>query len=85
VPLKVTANGIEINYEIAGNGPWLTLSHSLACNLHIGTPVAMAREINGAMPGSELVIIASAAHLSNIEQPQPFNAALLCFLGRVAN
>jgi 3-oxoadipate enol-lactonase len=49
-----------------------------------GTPVAMAREIHDAMPGSELVIIASAAHLSNIEQPQAFNAALLGFLDRVA-
>ena len=49
-----------------------------------GTPVAMAREIHDAKPGSELVIIPSAAHLSNIEQPQAFNAALLGFLERVA-
>ena len=47
-----------------------------------GTPVAMAREIHAAMPGSELVIIPSAAHLSNVEQPQAFNAALLGFLER---
>jgi 3-oxoadipate enol-lactonase len=47
-----------------------------------GTPVAMAREIHEAKPGSELVIIPSAAHLSNIEQPQAFNAALLGFLER---
>ena len=49
-----------------------------------GTPVAMAREIHDATPGSELVIIPSAAHLSNIEQPQAFNAALLGFLTRAA-
>ena len=49
-----------------------------------GTPVAMAREIHAALPGSELVIIPSAAHLSNIEQPQAFNAALLGFLDRAA-
>lgn len=49
-----------------------------------GTPVALARAIHAAMPGSELVIIPSASHLSNIEQPQAFNAALLGFLGRVA-
>jgi len=36
--MKVKANGIEINYEIEGNGPWLTLSHSLACNLHMWDP-----------------------------------------------
>lgn len=33
--MKVKTNGIEINYEIAGDGPWVTLSHSLACNLHM--------------------------------------------------
>jgi 3-oxoadipate enol-lactonase len=47
-----------------------------------GTPVAMAREIHEAKPGSELVIIPSAAHLSNIEQPQAFTAAMLKFLAR---
>jgi 3-oxoadipate enol-lactonase len=31
--MKLKANGIEINYEIEGAGPWVTLSHSLACNL----------------------------------------------------
>ncbi len=36
--MKVKVNGIEINYEIEGNGPWLTMSHSLACNLHMWDP-----------------------------------------------
>lgn len=27
------ANGIDIHYRIAGSGPWVTLSHSLACDL----------------------------------------------------
>ena len=49
-----------------------------------GTPVAMAREIHEALPGSELVIIPSAAHLSNIEQPGAFDKALLGFLDRAA-
>ena len=31
--MKVTANGIDINYEIEGEGPVVTFSHSLACNL----------------------------------------------------
>ena len=26
--MKVKANGIDINYEIEGSGPWLTMSHS---------------------------------------------------------
>ena len=40
----------------------------------------MAREIHQAKPGSKLVIIPSAANLSNIEQPEAFTAALLTFL-----
>ena len=31
--MKLSANGIEINYEIEGEGPVVTFSHSLACNL----------------------------------------------------
>jgi 3-oxoadipate enol-lactonase len=74
--------------------PKINLTHRLneiACPTLIivgeqdpGTPVAMAREIHEAKPGSELVIIPSAAHLSNVEQPQAFNDALLGFLARVA-
>lgn len=45
-----------------------------------GTPVAMAEEIHQALPGSQLVIIPSAAHLSNLEQPDAFNQALGSFL-----
>ncbi len=49
-----------------------------------GTPVAMAEEIHQALPGSKLVIIPSAAHLSNLEQPDAFNQALGEFLDRAA-
>jgi 3-oxoadipate enol-lactonase len=31
--MKLTANGIEMSYEIEGDGPVVTFSHSLACNL----------------------------------------------------
>lgn len=48
----------------------------------MGTPVAMAREIHENYPGSELVIIPSAAHLANVEQPEAFNAALADFLAK---
>jgi 3-oxoadipate enol-lactonase len=48
----------------------------------VGTPVAMAREIHEAAPGSQLVIIPNASHLSNLEQPEAFNRALLDFLAR---
>lgn len=36
--MKIKANGIEINYEIEGEGPWVTMSHSLACNLSMWGP-----------------------------------------------
>jgi len=36
--MKIKTNGIEIHYEIEGNGPWLTMSHSLACNLSMWDP-----------------------------------------------
>ena len=45
-----------------------------------GTPPAMAREIHDNAPGSRLVLIPRAAHLSNLEQPQAFNRALEEFL-----
>ncbi len=49
-----------------------------------GTPVAMSREIQGQIHGSELVIIPEASHLSNLEQPDAFNRAVTSFLTRVA-
>jgi 3-oxoadipate enol-lactonase len=45
-----------------------------------GTPPAMAREIHENTPGSKLVLIPQAAHLSNLEQPAAFNRALEGFL-----
>jgi len=31
--MQAQGNGIRIHYEIEGEGPWLVMSHSLACNL----------------------------------------------------
>lgn len=45
-----------------------------------GTPPAMAEAIARQIPGARLVVIDHAAHLSNIEQPAAFNAALRAFL-----
>ena len=42
--MKLSANGIEINYEIAGQGPVVTMSHSLACNLSMWDEQARALE-----------------------------------------
>ncbi len=47
-----------------------------------GTPVEMAREIHRALPSAELVILRSASHLSNLEQPAEFNRVVLGFLDK---
>jgi 3-oxoadipate enol-lactonase len=48
-----------------------------------GTPVAMARALHAALPSAELVVIRSASHLCNLEQPEEFNRVLLTFLDTV--
>lgn len=44
------------------------------------TPVALSRQIAQAWQGAQLVVLADAAHLSNLEQPGAFNRELLRFL-----
>jgi len=51
--------------------------HDPACS------VEKAMVIHRMIDGAQLVIIEEAAHLSNIEQPQAFNAALRGFIDRV--
>lgn len=46
-----------------------------------GTPVAAAEAMHERIRHSKLVIIPSARHLSNVEQPELFTRALLDFLG----
>ena len=46
------------------------------------TTVEMATAIHGRIAGSELVILKHAAHLSNLEQADAFNAGVLGFLAR---
>jgi 3-oxoadipate enol-lactonase len=47
-----------------------------------GTPVSASRTIHEQIKGSELVILKSAAHLSNLEQAAAFNQALTAFLAK---
>jgi 3-oxoadipate enol-lactonase len=44
------------------------------------TPVAESERMHAALPTSRLVVIPQAGHLSNLEQPDAFNAALFDFL-----
>jgi len=48
----------------------------------IAMPLAFAQTLERHLPDSELVVIPDAGHLSNLEQPEAFNAALERFLGR---
>ncbi len=45
-----------------------------------GTPVEASKAIHERIPHSKLVVLPSAAHLSNIEQAEAFNATLMEFL-----
>ena len=46
----------------------------------LGTPVAASEAMRDRIPNSQLVVLESAAHLSNIEQAEAFSTALLDFL-----
>ncbi len=45
-----------------------------------GTPVAASEAMHARIPGSKLMVIPAAAHLSNIEQAEIFNTNLMTFL-----
>ena len=45
--MKINSNGININCVIEGDGPWVTMSHSLACNLSMWDEQARLLVANG--------------------------------------
>jgi 3-oxoadipate enol-lactonase len=47
------------------------------------TPVAMSVTMHRAIAGSRLAIVPAAGHVSNLEQPSAFNAALQTFLDAI--
>ena len=49
-----------------------------------GTPVAASQAMHERIKGSQLEIIKSASHLSNLEQPEIFTRALVGFLGSLS-
>ena len=52
----------------------------IAGELDQGTPVEMARTLQAGIPGARLELLAQASHLSAIEQPQAFAAAVAGFI-----
>ncbi len=55
----------------------------IAGTLDLGTPVAMSQTIVERVPGARLVVIDDAAHLSVLERPDHFGAALRDFIERL--
>ena len=49
----------------------------------IMTPLADAERMHAGIRGSELVVLSGAGHLSNMETPYAFNAAVSAFLSRL--
>jgi pimeloyl-ACP methyl ester carboxylesterase len=47
------------------------------------TPLEVAEEMAGLIPGSELVVIEDSGHLSTMERPEAVNAALAAWLARL--
>src|SRR3954451_5083278 len=45
------------------------------------SPLSVARELARAIPHAELVVIPGAGHMSNLERPEEFNAAIRDFCG----
>jgi 3-oxoadipate enol-lactonase len=52
----------------------------IAGELDEATPPALSEALHAAIPGSELVVLPGAAHLSNVERPDEFTRALSRFL-----
>jgi pimeloyl-ACP methyl ester carboxylesterase len=48
-------------------------------------PLATSTVMAEALPKGELVVLPGAAHLSNLEVPELFNAAVIGFLERLPN
>jgi pimeloyl-ACP methyl ester carboxylesterase len=46
------------------------------------TPPALSEDMQRGIPGAELIVIPDAGHMSNMEQPSAFNAAIGRFLER---
>jgi pimeloyl-ACP methyl ester carboxylesterase len=48
------------------------------------SPLSAAQRMHDAIPGSQLLVIPNAGHLSNFEQPLAFNTAVRAFLQKTA-
>jgi pimeloyl-ACP methyl ester carboxylesterase len=70
---RIKANGIMFNVCVEGRdgAPWLTFSNSHATDLSL-------------WGHAHYIVIEDAAHITNVEKPRAFNAALERFLDDVS-
>lgn len=48
------------------------------------TPLALSQHLRNSIPGAQLQVVPGAGHLSNLDNPQAFNAALDAFLAQLS-
>ena len=81
-------------YAIGARAVWLADQTDRASAIHaptlvlVGeedrvTPPALSEQLAALIAGSHLVVLPSAGHLSNAEQPEPFNRAIAEFLSEI--
>ena len=81
-------------YVIGAEAVWLADQRDRAARIDVPTlipvgaedritPPALSEGLSGLVPGSRIVVIPKAGHLSNLEQPVAFNAAVDSFLAEV--
>ena len=73
--------GALANYDLRPGLPRISVPTLLIVGTKDATVPGM-KAINAAVPGSKLVELEGAGHLSNLEQPAAFTSALQQFLGR---
>ena len=90
IALAVTCAGYAATCRAIRDVDWLDRLASIRCPTlviagreDVGAPVAMSEAMQQRIPGAELVVIEDAAHLSVVEQPAAFGAAIDRFLARV--
>jgi 3-oxoadipate enol-lactonase len=88
--LRTDAAGYVACCHAVANLDWLDRLGTVRCptlviagSADVGTPPAMAEAIVERIPGSELIVIEGAAHLSAAEAPEAFAAAVEGFLQRI--
>ena len=83
-PVEAIASAIQVLMTRPDSTPLLSTIHCPTLIL-VGdadgvTPPETSRQMQGAIAGSELEVIARAGHLSSLEQPEAFNATVSRFL-----